>query len=99
MLPAEQVVDDLEPLAGPVVDRRGVGQHEVREIVVVTQGAEHVMGARTVDLVLDGVLVGPQIVEVSTETLGQHPDERAGRDGRGQRTSPSHRVRCGPRST
>ena len=44
MLPAEQVVDDLEVLADAVVDGRLIGEHEEGEVRVVAQRAQHLDG-------------------------------------------------------
>ena len=93
MLPAEQVIDDLEALADAVVDGGGIGEHEELERLVVTQRAQHVVGDGGIDLDLDSVLVGPQVMELGAEPLAEQADERTGGDGCGQRTSPSQCVR------
>ena len=99
MLPAEEVVDDLEVRVDAVVDRRLVGEHEEREVGIVAQRRQDLDVAGAVDAELDGVLVGPEVAQVGAEALVQRANERAGRGGSGQRTSPSQRIRCGPRST
>ena len=99
MLPAEQVVDDLEMGVDAVVDRRLVGEHEEGEVRIVAKQRQHLDVAGAVDAELDRVLIGPEVAQVGAETLVQRANERAGRGGGGQRTSPSQRMRCGPRST
>ena len=49
MLPAEEVVDDLEVRADAVVDRRLVGQHEEGEVRVVAKQRQHLDVAGAVD--------------------------------------------------
>ena len=99
MLPAVQVVDDLEMLGRAVVDARRIGEHEEGKVGIVAQHGHDVDDAGGIDLELDGVLVGPQVFDVVAKPLGQAPNQRAGCDGDAQRTSPSQRIRCGPRST